>query len=160
MATEKLKFKIELYATMWDKPPYTEILIDNHLKFKGYVIETEGKPKTIEFDHEFKENGNYNLVIRYLGKQKTQTVVDKNGRMIKDQLLHIKSIEVDEVNIGPIVYHGIYTPKYPEPWATEQRQAGNELHKSFKNVTKMGHNGTWVLNFSSPFYMWLLENLY
>ena len=34
------------------------------------------------------------------------------------------------------------------------------LPETFKNVTKMGHNGTWTFTFSSPFYMWLLENLY
>jgi len=27
MGTEKLKFKLELYATMWDKPPHAEILV-------------------------------------------------------------------------------------------------------------------------------------
>ena len=29
MATEKLKFKIEFYATMWDKPPHAEVLIND-----------------------------------------------------------------------------------------------------------------------------------
>jgi hypothetical protein len=75
-------------------------------------------------------------------------------------LLHIKSIEIDEIDIGALVYEGVYTPKYPEPWATQQKQVGNILPQSFKNVTKIGHNGRWELSFESPFYMWLLENLY
>jgi hypothetical protein len=58
------------------------------------------------------------------------------------------------------VYEGVYTPEYPEPWASQQRAAGHELEKSFNKVTFMGHNGKWKLKFASPFYMWLLENLY
>jgi len=86
-------------------------------------------------------------------------VVD-NGVIVKDQLLHIKSIEIDEIDIGALVYAGVYTPQYSEPWATEQAAAGHKLPESFKNVTAMGHNGRWEFQFSSPFYMWLLENLY
>ena len=84
----------------------------------------------------------------------------EDGKITKDQLLHIKSIEIDEIDIGGMVYEGIYTPKYPEPWASQQRSAGKELPDSFKNVTTIGHNGRWELGFESPFYMWLLENLY
>ena len=29
-----------------------------------------------------------------------------------------------------------------------------------KEATRLGHNGTWEFKFSSPFYLWLLENLY
>ena len=74
--------------------------------------------------------------------------------------MHIKKIEIDEINIGALVYEGVYRPDYPEPWATQQREAGHELPDTFKNATIIGHNGSWTFNFSSPFYMWLLENLY
>jgi hypothetical protein len=69
----------------------------------------------------------------------------------KDQLLHIKSIEIDEIDIGALVYEGVYTPAYPEPWASQQKQAGNALLESFKNVTNIGHNGRWELGFSITF---------
>ena len=75
-------------------------------------------------------------------------------------MLHIKSIEIDEIDIGALVFEGVYTPKYPEPWATQQAEQGNKLPETLKNVTQMGHNGTWNFTFTSPFYMWLLENLY
>jgi len=54
----------------------------------------------------------------------------------------------------------VYTPRYPEPWAARQRESGAELPESFKNVTQLGHEGEWKFTFASPFYMWLLENLY
>jgi len=160
MATEKLKFKLELYATMWDKPPVAEIKLNSKSYFKSEIIGKEENPTVIEFEAELTEGSEYNLIIERSGKGKNQTVINEKGDILKDQLLHIKTIEVDEIDIGALVYEGEYTPKYPEPWATQQRESGNDLKDSFKNVTKMGFNGTWNFKFESPFYMWLLENLY
>ena len=159
MATEKLKFKLELWAEYWDKAPRADILINDHSHFDKEITGTEKEPTVVEFEHELTEGEKYGLVIERSGKTAKQTVVE-NSQIIKDQLLHIKSIEIDEIDIGALVYEGMYTPKYPEPWSTQQKQAGIALPESFKNVTCIGHNGRWVLSFESPFYMWLLENLY
>ena len=160
MATETLKFKIELYSTMWDKPPYAEILIDHDVQFKGAITGTENKPNVIEFEYEMKSEQQYNLIINRSGKGRNQTIINEKGDILKDQLLHIKSINIDEIDIGALVFDGVYTPTYPEPWATQQRESGNDLKDSFKNVTSMGFDGEWKFSFTSPFYMWLLENLY
>jgi len=160
MATEKLKFKIKLYATMWSTPPHADVLINDISYFNGDITGTEDKPNVVEFEHELLEKNSHYLSIKRSGKSNNQTVVNEKGDILKDQLLHIKSIEIDEINIGALVFEGVYTPEYPEPWATQQRQAGIELQESFKNVTGMGHNGKWDFKFEAPFYMWLLENLY
>ena len=160
MATEKLKFKLELHATMWDRPPHAEILIGDKSHFKGAITGTEDKPDVVEFEHELQEGKEYSLMIKRSGKLVNQTVINDKGDLLKDQLLHRKSIEIDEIELGALVYEGVYTPRYPEPWASQQRRAGVELQESFKNVTTIGHDGTWRLKFESPFYMWLLENLY
>ena len=159
MGTETLKFKLELYATMWDKPPIAEIKIGEKSYFKEEITSTKDKPTLIEFEHECEENKSYDLVINRLGKTVDQTVVENEER-VKDQLLHIKNIEIDQIDVGTLVYEGVYKPEYPEPWASQQANAGNKLPITLKNVTEMGHNGTWTFGFSSPFYMWLLENLY
>ncbi len=160
MATEKLKFNIELYATMWDMPPHAEILINDQSVFKQDITGTLDKPDVIQFHQDLEEGQKYNFIIKRSGKSKKQTIVNEKGDILKDQLLHIKKIEIDEIDIGGLVYRGEYTPEYPEPWATQQRQTGVELPETFNNVTQMGHNGQWKLSFESPFYMWLLENLY
>ena len=160
MATEKLKFKLELYSTMWDKPPIAEILIDHDVQFKGAITGTESKPDVIEFEYEMKAEQKYNLILNRSGKGSNQTIVNEKGDILKDQLLHIKSINIDEIDIGALVFDGVYTPIYPEPWATQQRESGNDLRDSFKNVTTMGFDGEWRFAFTSPFYMWLLKSLY
>ena len=160
MATEKLKFRIELYATMWDRPPHVEVVVDNKSHYSADITGTEKAPTVIEFEHELAEGEDHNLFLNRSGKGRNQTVVNEKGDILKDQLLHIKSIQIDEIDIGALVYKGVYTPKYPEPWATQQRESGNDLKDSFENVTQMGFDGQWSLGFASPFYMWLLENLY
>ena len=159
MATEKLKFKLELYATMWDKPPIADIKINEKSFFKEEITSTNDKPTIIEFEHELEEGKSYNLIIDRSNKGETQTIVE-DGKIIKDQVLHIKSIEIDEIDIGGLIYEGVYRPNYPEPWATQQAEAGNKLPETIKNSPDLGHNGTWTFTFISPFYMWLLENLY
>ena len=159
MATEKLEFKLVLYATMWDKPPVADIKIDKKSYVKEEITGTIDNPTIIKFEHELEEGKSYSLIINRLGKDASQCKV-KDGKIVKDQLLHIKSIEIDEIDIGGLVYEGVYKPEYPEPWATQQIKAGNKLPETLKNVTTMGHNGTWTFSFTSPFYMWLLENLY
>lgn len=156
---EKLKFRLELWSEHWDKKPIAEIKINTESKFRAEIDGTEDNPTLIEFEHELVEGEKYELQIVRSNKDPKQTVVE-NGEIIKDQLLNIKGIEIDEIEIGGLVYQGVYTPNYPEPWATQQRELGKELPESFRNVTKMGHNGVWSLQFDSPFYMWLLENLY
>ena len=160
MQTERLKFKLELYATYWDKPPIAEILINGESQYRSEITSTEKEPTVIEFEKELTEGEKYTLTIYRSGKEVKQTVVNAEGGIEKDQLLHIKSIEIDEIDIGAMVYEGIYKPQYPEPWYSQQVSAGNTPEQSFKNVTAMGHNGTWTLAFESPFYMLLLDNLY
>ena len=128
--------------------------------FKKEITSTKNRPTIIDFEHEFEEGKSYNLIIHRLGKKINQTTVNEKGVILNDQLLHINSIEIDEIDIGALVYEGVYKPEYPEPWASQQAKAGNKLPETLKNVTQMGHNGTWTFAFSSPFYMWLLENLY
>ena len=186
MEREKLKFKIRLYSSYWDKPPIAEIQINKTNKiitdvnkknlfdyesnkpilntensyFNEEITHTENEPITITFEHELEHDVSYDLVIKRSGKDKGQTVVNEKGDLLKDQILHIRDITIDEIDIGALVYEGKYRPEYPEPWASQQAKAGNKLPEIIKNSPDLGHNGTWTLTFNSPFYMWLLENLY
>ena len=160
MATEKIKFKIQLYATMWNRPPIAEVLINDHQYFHGQIFGTKDDPNIIEFEHEFEEGKDNSLVIKRTGKIPKETVAGVDGKVIKDQLLHIKTIDMDKIDIGVLVYHGVFTPSYPEPWATQQRAAGVDLPVSLDKCVDMGHNGVWRFTFQSPFYMWFLDNLY
>ena len=49
MATEKLKFKIELYATMWQKAPHVEVLVNDRERFRTYFKEDITSPNPVSF---------------------------------------------------------------------------------------------------------------
>jgi len=156
---EKIKFKIEVYSTYWNKPPVLKLQLNDKTFYNDTVKSGIKDPTMIQFEASLKEGEKYNLSLHRSNKDNKQCVVE-NGNIVKDQLLHIKSIEIDEIDIGSLIYNGVYTPEYPEPWYSQQVAEGNTPEKSYKNVSAMGHNGTWTLAFESPFYMWLLENLY
>ena len=94
MATEKLKFKLALYSTMWDKPPHAEILIDDQSFFKQDITSTEDEPTLIEFETDLEEGKDYQLIIKRSGKTNNQTIINEKGDILKDQLLHIKHITI------------------------------------------------------------------
>ena len=51
MASEKLKFKIELYSTHWDKAPGAEIFVNNKSFYKDKITGTEKNPSNLELIH-------------------------------------------------------------------------------------------------------------
>ena len=158
-STEKLKFVIELYSDYWKNPPIAEVYINEDSKYKDFIKGTKDKPDVISFECELTEGDKCNLIIDRYNKSEKETNF-KDGKVLNDQMLYIKSIEIDEIDIGALVYEGVYKPVYPSRWKQQQKEAGKVLPESFKNATSMGHNGTWTLQFASPFYMWLLDNLY
>ena len=159
MATEKLKFKLQLSATYWDLPPIVEIFVNNNPYCTQTITNTKDTPQIIEFDQTFEEGKTVDLVLKRSNKNRKQTVIE-DGAVVKDQLLHINQIEIDEIDIGSLIYEGVYRPEYPKIWLSEQEKLGNKLPEIIKNSTDLGHNGTWTFSFGTPFYMWLLENLY
>ena len=68
MATEKLKFKIELYAKYWDRKPNCTISINEDLKWSGDIDQSQDKPAVIEFEHECQESEKYQLILNRQGK--------------------------------------------------------------------------------------------
>ena len=101
----------------------------------------------------------YALKIQRSGKKVSQTIVE-DGKIVKDQILHISNIEIDDISIGNLIFEGVYTPEYSRKWYEENLIKGITLPKTYKNTKELGYNGLWNFEFSSPFYMWLLDNLY
>ena len=161
MATEKLKFKLKLYSDYWGAPPYIDVLINNDIQWSGHVKKRDKEdPLFIEFDYECTETEKYNMTIRRSKKVQGDTVVNEKGDILHDSLLHIQNVEIDDINIGSLIYEAVYTPDYPKSIVKQHEEAGKELPKNFNCVTTLGHNGDWTLPFESPFYMWLLKSLY
>lgn len=93
-------------------------------------------------------SGDHTLEIKHLNK----SADDPNTALV------IKSIKFNDIASDKFIWRGIYTPEYPEPWATEQ---GATLARELTHTGYLGWNGTWRLEFTAPVFTWIhgVENL-
>lgn len=86
-------------------------------------------------------------------------IVRTNHDQVTNQMLKLQQMFVDEINVNRILTEGKYFPTYPEPWATEQIQNGIELPIFYRGSVDWGWNGEFHLEYTLPFYTWLLNNV-
>jgi hypothetical protein len=152
---ESLNFKIGLSGTSSYKKPQVVIKVNDVEYFNGFLSADKDVTEYIEFSAEIVE-GSHELQIMFCNKEDSDTVKDDNGTIIDDFLLNIDSIEIDEIDLGILKwsisnYRPIYSPSFID---VNQRKITD-----VKNCVNLGWNGTWSLPFTSPFYVWLLENI-
>lgn len=147
MLTEHLHFKIELGGTYWKKAPKYTILVNDQVVVSDHIVTPTDTTSFIEFDAEVAE-GPCSLKIRLENKDNSDTVqsADKT-EILQDMLLNIGKIEIDEIDLAHLVYqNSVFTGDDPtRPVLTK--------------CINLGWNGTWELEFNSPFYIWLLETI-
>lgn len=154
MEKETLHFKIGLSGTSNKKQPQFKIKVNDVEYFSEKLTKAPQVTEYFEFDVELVE-GDHRLTIEFLNKADGDTVVD-NNTIIEDLVLNIDSIEVDEIDLGTLLWsNSIYIPNYPVYYDNEPQKEIKEV----KNCVNLGWNGSWHLPFTSPFYIWLLENL-
>jgi len=145
---EKLHYKIGLSGTYWDKKPIYSILVNDQVKETRQIDTASDEVFFIEFDCEVLE-GPCTLKIRLENKENPDTVTDDTTEefvILKDMLLNIESVEIDEIDLGNL----LFTAKF----------IGDDPSRPVLDKCKhLGWNGAWTLEFTSPFYIWLLENI-
>lgn len=70
----------------------------------------------------------------------------------------VDKIEFFGISDPKFVWAGVYTPRYPEPWYSQQNpKPAVQLYQ--KN--HLGWNGTWRLDFELPVFTWMhrVQNL-
>jgi len=90
--------------------------------------------------------------LRFVLKNKTSAHTQHNseGELIKDARLIITKVTFDEIDLNYLVTeHSVY----------EHDFNGSRSPTQEKFYSIMGCNGTVTLDFSTPTYMWLLENM-
>ena len=144
--SEKLHIKIGLSGTYWDKKPNYTVEVNDIVFFNKDVDTSSDEVFYLEFDVE-SDAVNNSLAIRLNNKTDSDTIQSEDKTAIlKDMLLNIVSIEIDEINLGQLTYSlSEYTV-----------DATKEVHTNFVNL---GWNGKWSLTWTNPFYIWLLENI-
>jgi hypothetical protein len=104
------------------------------------------KTETINF--EFESNNSCELTVELINKTAQEAVV-------------VESVSFFGIEDPKFAWAGVYTPVYPEPWATEQRDQGVVLKPQLCPHTYLGWNGKWTLTFTVPVFTWIhrVQNL-
>lgn len=155
---EKIHFKIELSGTYWQKKPHFTISVDDTEYVNAFVTKGSDEHEFIEFDCMVEEDQQHVLKIRFDNKEDADVLKDNpsekdNFVILKDMLLNIHSIEVDDIELGNL-HQMLATYKYDEP---QDFPAPGSTEIQY--CVNFGANGTYELEFSSPFYLWLLEKI-
>lgn len=90
------------------------------------------------------------LTISLTGKLPEHTEISASGEIIRDRVVKISDICFDSVALGHVMTEkSIYTHN--------RNDTSEKIEEKFYGT--MGCNGTVRLEFSSPVYIWLLENM-
>lgn len=154
MNSETINFEFHLLSEYWNQPPRAKIAVDNVEYFDDVV--SKGL-HVVKFAHTCDFNRPHRLTLTRSGKNDSQCKTLPNGHQL-DQILTLEKLKIDGIDIRNIVWtQSINIADYPEPWASEQRATGNVLEEEAIGVTTFGHNGTWYLDFTSPFYIFIMR---
>ena len=108
------------------------------------------------------EDGEHELTIELYGKQPEHTTIDNQGNIVKDALIIVENFSIDDIDISSIltcVPNQLYSdvPKHVIQYAHDFNGTQPAIVDQFRG--SMGCNGTVTLKFTTPIYLWLLENM-
>ena len=149
--TEKLNFRIYFkpgILVSQNKWPEYRICVDNVEYRHGFC--TDELPIGFQADL---EEGEHKLQISFTNKNHSRnTVTDQQGNIVEDLNLQIDKVEIDDIELGTLMQKSVYE-------LDEEVEFDGKRIKTLPNHLFMSWNGTVTLTFTSPFYLWLLENL-
>ena len=104
----------------------------------------------VEFPFDDDLEKTYKIKIVLSGKTNEHTKIDGQGNIIEDTVLTFKDFELLEINLDSIVSKlAVYQHNFN----------GNDQEVKQNFYLSMGCNGTVEFDFTTPTYLWLLENL-
>lgn len=123
-----------------------EIWLDQQLMFDQPWVQDQ-ENFFFEFDD---DEGQHELQFVMKNKTAEHTQLDVNGNIVKDACLIISDLSFDDLTLGHLVTEKtVYTHNF--------NGSGPTTDSEFHGI--MGCNGTVSLKFTTPVYLWLLENL-
>jgi hypothetical protein len=143
---EVYKFKCTVKCTDPQRPVGAELWLDQRCVFEKPAID---QPCTVEFEFE-DTPGVHQISLVLTGKTFDHTELLPDGSIGRDSLLVWDDFEIDEINCSQVIFE---TAKYTHNFNGTQP----EITDSFTGT--MGCNGTASFQFTTPFYLWLLEHM-
>ena len=147
---ESVNFKIDLVGNGFeDRWPKCKVLVNEQLFYNNTVKES----CTIDFDIELQEDSENKLIIEYYDKDyKKDVLLDDQGQVLQSTNILIKTVTMDDIDLGMVPYYNSIQD-ISDPWYTQ-----SDLPNPREEDMQISWNGRWIMEFTSPVYIWLLEN--
>jgi len=144
--SDNIKLQVEISSTDSSVPLGFEAWLNND---KFYDTDWVKEPTLVA--HEFSDvDAEHEIRFVLKNKLNEHTICDDQGNIVKDALLEIKNLKLDDIELNELFFQkAMYTHNFN----------GNGVDTTQLFVGSMGCNGTVSLKFSSPVYLWLLENM-
>jgi len=115
------------------------------------IFNTEHLDSTVKITHSVDDKDSEHELRVVLKNKKTEhTAVDADGNITRDAVITVDQFEFEEIDVGQIVIdHAVYAHDFN----------GTKDSVQDRFFGSMGCNGTVSLKFSTPIYLWLLENM-
>ena len=143
---DSVKFSCVISPSNTAVPLGCEVWIDDTCVFdQNHVTEP------VAVSHEFSDDdGEHVLHLTLKNKLPEHTRIDDQGNIMSDTLLGVTAISFDEIDCTQIVQDlAVYRHNL--------NGSGPEIEDQF--FGDLGCNGTVELKFTTPVYLWLLENM-
>lgn len=123
-----------------------EITLDGQTVFdKNHIT----GPETVEFSVN-DEPAEHQLIFKLKNKLPEHTLLDASGKIVQDARIILSDLAFDEIALNQLFFE--LTDYYHNFNGT-----GDTIQQRFYG--EMGCNGQLILNFSTPIYLWMLENM-
>jgi len=124
-----------------------QVTLDGQIIWDGYP-----KAEIQTVDHDFDDNIEQEHVLEFhmRGKQPEHTSIDPAGHIIQDRCINISNVAFDEIQLGHMFTE-------VAQYFHDHNGTTDPVTESFYGV--MGCNGRVEMRFSTPIYLWLLENM-
>ena len=143
---DSVRFNCVVKNTDITVPLGLEIWVDDQKFFDQDHVD-----QTYQVEYEIRDNdGDHELRFVLKNKQSEHTQVDAEGNIVSDAMISVSNIQFDEINCDYLI---TTVAKYHHDF----NGTGNPTTQKFYG--ELGCNGTVSLKFTTPIYLWLLENL-
>jgi hypothetical protein len=109
----------------------------------------ESQTIVADFDDEV-EDQSHTIKIVLKNKTAEHTKVDELGAIVKDSMISISNTKLDDIELGQLFFE---KSQYTHSFNTDADPSVNPFYGN------MGCNGVVEFKFTSPVYLWLLENM-
>jgi hypothetical protein len=139
-------FTCVVSSTDFSVPLGMEIWLDDHRLF-----DTDHVDQICTIQHDISDDdGDHELRFVLKNKQSDHTQVDAHGNIMRDARLTVGNIEFDGIDCQ-------YLTTTLAQYQHDFNGTGESTTQKFYG--ELGCNGTVSLKFSTPIYIWLLENM-